>query len=413
MGNTDRNRRLPGICRKAAMAALAATFAVATTAIGPQPAQAQTYSVIYNFTDGADGGYPEAGLTIDRGGNLYGTTNAGGVGYGGVFKLAHKGSGWTFNPLYNFEGGIDGAGTYSRVVFGPDGSLYGVTFGTDGGNGTVFKLQPPVTACKSVLCPWKETVLYRFTGGSDGANPEGDLTFDQAGNIYGATQGGGYGYGVVYELTASNGGWTESVLHYFERTTDGVFPAAGVVLDKSGNLYGTTAYGSPHGLGVVYQLTPSGAGWSENLLYTFLGGSDGGVPLAGLSFDNSGNLYGATSQDGTGGGGAAFELTPANGGWSFSVLYSFAGCGPEASLVFDQAGNLYGTTPCGGANGEGAAFKLTPSSGAWTYTSLHDFDGTDGAFPVSNVVFDVNGNLYGTASEGGANNAGVVFEITP
>ena len=414
MRNKDRYQQFPSISQKL-IAALAVALATAIATIAPQPVQAQSYNVILNFTGGRDGGEPEAGLTIDVAGNLYGTANLGGAGYGTVFKLAYRSSNWTLNPLYSFAGGADGSGTYSRVVFGPDGSLYGVTFGTESGYGTVFKLQPPLSVCKTALCPWTETVLYRFTGGGDGANPEGDLTFNQAGALYGATLAGGEGYGVVYALTPSNGGWTQSVLHSFERGSDGVFPSAGVIFDKSGNLYGTTAYGSPHGLGVVYQLTPSGLGWTENVLYDFLGGSDGGVPLAGVILDGSGNLYGVTSQDGTGGCGTAFELTPMNGSWNFALLYSFgsSGCGPEASLAFDPAGDLYGTTLSGGANGQGAVFRLTPSNGTWTYTSLHDFTGADGASPVSNIVFDANGNLYGTASEGGAYGYGVVFQITP
>jgi len=417
MGNTDPNRRFLGMCGKATMAALAATLMAALTTIGTLPAEAQNYSAIYTFTGGHDGANPEAGLSIDHGGNLYGTTLRGGAGFGATFKLANKNSSWIFSPLYSFAGGSDGAGTYSRVVFGPDGSLYGVTYGTDGGFGTVFRLQPAVTACKSVLCPWAETVLYRFTGGSDGANPDGDLTFDQEGNIYGVTLNGGGGYGVVYELTRSNGGWTQSVLYTFEKQgAGGTRPTAGMIFDNAGNLYGTAAFGGAHGLGVVFQLTPSGSGWTENVLYTFQGGNDGGAPIGGLIFDSSGNLYGSTFQNGTGGGGTAFELTPQNGKWNFSLLYSFAGasgCGPQASLVFDQAGNLYGTTLCDGANGKGSVFKLTPSNGTWTYTSLHDFAGSEGSYPFSNLVFDASGNLYGTASQGGANGVGVVFQITP
>jgi uncharacterized repeat protein (TIGR03803 family) len=415
MGTTDRNWPLFAISQKTAMAALAATLVAAITMIGSLPAQAQTYNAIYNFTGGHDGSNPEAGLTIDHAGSLYGTTNGGGVGFGAAFKLAHKGSSWTFNPLYSFAGGSDGAGTYSRVIFGPDGSLYGVTYGTNSGFGTVFRLQPPATACKSVLCPWTETVLYRFTGGSDGANPDGDLVFDQAGNIYGVTLKGGDGYGVVYELTRSGGGWTQSVLHTFEQGSGGTHPTAGVIFDKTGNLYGTAAFGGL-GYGVVFQLTPSGSGWTENVLYTFTGGNDGGAPIGGLIFDNSGNLYGSTFQNGVGSGGTAFELMFQSGKWTFELLHSFAGtsgCGPQASLAFDQAGSLYGTTLCDGTNGQGSVFELTPSNGTWTYTSLHDFAGSEGGFPFSNVVFDANGNIYGTASEGGADGVGVVFQITP
>ena len=167
----------------------------------PQPAQAQTFKVIYNFTGGQDGGAPGAGLTMDRAGNLYGTATGGGSsGNGTVFKLSHKGSGkgsgWVLAPLYSFQGGNDGATPIARVIFGPDGSLYGTTtyggiqgcrFGYDT-CGTVFKLQPPPVACKTALCPWTETVLYRFTGGSDGGHPQnGDLLFDQSGTLYGTT----------------------------------------------------------------------------------------------------------------------------------------------------------------------------------------------------------------------------------
>jgi uncharacterized repeat protein (TIGR03803 family) len=397
------------------MAALAAMLVAMLTTIGSLPAEAQTYAAIYSFTGGHDGGNPEAGLSIDRAGNLYGTALDGGVGFGTAFKLAHKNSNWIFNPLYSFAGGSDGAGTYSRVIFGPDGSLYGVTYGTDGGFGTIFKLQPPATACKSALCAWTETVLYRFTGGSDGANPEGDLTFDQAGNIYGVTLRGGDGYGVVYELKRSGGGWTQSVLHTFEPGSGGTHPTAGLIFDKTGNLYGTAAFGGL-GFGVVFQLTPSGSGWTENTLYVFQGENDGGAPIGGLIFDSSGNLYGSTFQNGAGSGGTAFELVAQSGKWTFALLYSFAGtsgCGPQASLAFDQSGNLYGTTLCDGANGQGSVFKLTPSSGAWIYTSLHDFAGSDGGYPFSNLVFDTSGNLYGTASQGGANGVGVVFQVTP
>jgi uncharacterized repeat protein (TIGR03803 family) len=192
----------------------------------PLPAPAQTFHVIYSFTGGSDGANPETGLTIDAAGNLYGTTSAGGVGYGTVFKLAHQNSSWVFSPLYLFSGGNDGAQPEARVVFGADGSLYGTTTAGAGtacngnGCGVVFNLRPPATFCRTVMCLWTESVLYRFTGGGDGGDPHSKVLFDRAGNLYGTTVLGGpdcffRGCGVVYELTPSAGHWTESVLDSF------------------------------------------------------------------------------------------------------------------------------------------------------------------------------------------------------
>ena len=256
----------------------------------PQPAQAQTFKVIHTFTGGADGAWPYAGLTMDRAGNLYGTAQAGGggnlrssgcggSGCGTVFKLVPRGSGWVFTTLYSFQGGSDGAVPTARVIFGPDGSLYGTTSVGGAGYGTVFKLQPPLVACKSALCPWTETVLYRFTGGSDGANPGGgDLIFDKAGNLYGTAQYGGYeggscsetgGCGVVFELTPSSSGWIYSVIHRFTGGADGGYPYSGVISDNAGNLYGTAGGGGSSGGGTVYELIPSGSGWQEKTLCSF------------------------------------------------------------------------------------------------------------------------------------------------
>ena len=198
------------------------------------------------------------------------------------------------------------------------------------------------------------------------------------------------------------------------------YPGSGVILDRSGNLYGSTFCGG-NNYGSIYELTPSGGEWILDTLYKFANGSDGGYPKAGVIFDAAGNLYGATGVRGSGQGGTVFEMTPSNGGWTYNTLYSFASSnnsqivvGPVASLVMDNAGNLYGTTLVDGVNSFGAVFKLTPSNGSWTYTSLHDFtNGSDGSYPYSNLVLDAEGNLYGTASQGGANGLGVVFKIAP
>ena len=218
----------------------------------------------------------------------------------------------------------------------------------------------------------------------------------------------------------------ETLLATFDANgNDGSHPYAGLVFDQAGNLYGTTTYGGVNGHGTVFELSPSGSGWVLQTLYSFQSPSDGGHPYAGLIFDSVGNLYGATTDGGSGNGGTVFELSPSGGGWNFQVLYSFAGPrgglfpGPIANLTFDHSGNLYGTTHVDGLFNYGSVFKLTHGSGGWTYTSLHDFSGAgDGGYPRSQPVFDASGNLYGTASEGGSvacgqASCGVVFEITP
>lgn len=420
--------------RWAAAAALSFVIVLVLTVVSTQPAQAQTHKVIHNFTGGQDGANPHSGLTMDAAGNFYGTTYLGANGYGTVYKLTHKNSSWVLNPLYAFKGigANDGAAPYGRVIFGPDGSLYGTTAGggqgagcynfgndTPAGCGTVFNLRPPATACKTVLCSWTENVLYRFTGGTDGGSPLDELVFDQAGNIYGSNWcpcNNDYGYsGNVYELMPSGGGWTETVLHSFiPGGVDGAAPN-GVTFDDAGNLYGTTFYLGTNNGGIIFQLTPSGSGWAENILYDFQNGSDGGYPVGNLIVDGSGNLYGGTAYGGAGGGGTVFELSPSGGSWIFTVPYGFTGgTGPYSSLAMDAAGNIYGTTYADGANGFGNVFKLTPTGGGWTYTSLYDFTGgSDGAYPESKVSFDASGNLYGTTEYGGTYGAGVVFEIMP
>jgi uncharacterized repeat protein (TIGR03803 family) len=404
-------------------------------AAATQSAQAQTFTVLHNFTGGGDGAAPLAGLTRDAGGNFYGTAYNGGYtggtcapyGCGTVFKLSNKGSGWVLTPLYSFQGSNDGAYPSARVILGPDGSLYGTTGygGSSGcrgtGCGTVFNLRPQAAACKTALCPWSESVLYRFMeGGNDYIPGPGDLVFDQRGNIYGSTtQRGGFscgGSGAVYELVHSGSGWTERALYSFGGGSDGGCPNGGVIFDHAGNLYGTSVFGGGGGAGgTVFELTPSGPGWAENTLYALQNGSDGESAYGGLLFDGSGNLFGSTSTGGQRGGGTVFELSYLNGSWKFILLYSLAGGGgSEASLAMDAAGNLYGTAINDGTYGEGSVFRLTPSGGGWTYTSLHDFSGgSDGGYPWGSVTLDVNGHLYGTTQRGGLNNLGVVWEITP
>ena len=262
--------------------------------------------------------------------------------------------------------------------------------------------------------------MYSFSGSSDGANPGyGDLTFDQAGNIYGTTFfGGNNAQGVVYKLTSQNGRWTEIPIFTFTGTLDGGNPYSSVIFDNAGSLYGTAYAGGSHGNGTVFQLMPSGSGWTEKSLHAFQSSSDGGSPFGGVMFDHAGGLLGVTGDGGTGLGGTVYRLTLSGGSWIFGVVYSFIGSGNPAgsygSLTMDAAGNFYGTTARDGAHGQGSVFKLTPSGGGWTETDLYDFPGgAEGAVPYGSVLIDANGNLYGTASQGGANGYGVVWEITP
>ena len=398
---------------------VAAILLTLTIPILTQSAHAQTFTVLHNFTVGQDGGNPYGGVALDGAGNLYGTTSIGGIGHGVIYQLKRSGSNWIFNTLYSFGGGDgDGDNPYARVVFGPNGTLYGTTQNGGANNsGTVFNLRPQPRACPNVSCLWTETPLHSFMpGNEDGDNPlYGDLLFDQAGNIQGSAWGGGeWAGGVVYKITPSG---SESVLYPFNGI-DGAYLANAVIFDHSGNLYGTTVAGGLSNYGTVFELSPSGSGWTEKVLYSFEGGNDGGFPYAGLVFDSSGNLYGATSDGGSGGGGTVFRLTPAGtGDWTFSLGFSFAGpagyrCGPVGTLIMDQLGNLYGATRCDGANEAGNIFKLAPRS--WIYDSLHEFtSGNDGGLPYGVLSIDAHGALYGTAEVGGTYNWGVVWEITP
>ena len=369
----------------------------------------QTYSVVYNFTGGADGGDSTAGL-VSLSGNFYGTTTQGGAsGNGVVFKITPTGE---ESVVYSFTGGADG-GTPDSGLRAYGGNLYGTTSaGGASGAGTVFRVSPA----------GKEVVLYSFTGGFDGSSPQCNLVNDSAGNLYGTTfSGGANGNGTVFELvrpTVTGGAWTEKVLYSFRAAPDGANPVAGVSFDKAGHLYGTTSVGGAYNYGTVFQLAHSSSGWTEKILHQFQLQNDGGTPWAGVVVDASGSVYGATTQGGWGadGGGTVFKLSPSRSTWTFTVLDILSGwgiSGTERNFVL-KGGKIFATTHCDGTDVAGTVYELSPSGSSWTYTELYSFTGgSDGLYAVSTPLFDKQDNLWGTTRYGGQYGWGVVFKIQP
>jgi uncharacterized repeat protein (TIGR03803 family) len=387
---------------RAVSIALAVAIVLVPAVVGTKSAEARTFKVLYNFTKGADGGVPVAGLIQDAAGNLYGTTQSGGAyGHGTVFKLDENGK---ETVLYSFRGHRrgDGASPYAGLVRDAAGSLYGTTLtGGASGGGTIFKVDKT----------GREAVLYSFTGtGGDGANPYAGLVRDAKGNLYGTTfHGGASGYGTVFVLDTSG---TETVLYSFSGIPDGANPYDALIRDSNGNLYGTTLSGGASGGGTIFKVDNTGR---ETVLYSFTGtGGDGANPYAGLVRDGEGNLYGTTEWGGAfSDWGTVFELDE-NG--KETVLHSFdkkkGGANPYAGLVRDVKGNLYGTASTGGPSWQGTVFKVDKTG---KETVLHSFAGgrRDGSRPWAGLVRDAKGNLYGTTPYGGSSDWGTVFKLTP
>jgi hypothetical protein len=420
--------------------------------------------VLYSFQGGASGSEPAGGVVFDKAGNLYGVTFD-----GVVFQLkppVQKGRAWTENMLYVFQGVNKGDGSTPSggLVIDSAGNLYGVTaYGGTGncvllgsvvGCGTVYEISPP----KSKGGAWKETILYSFPTAKQGYVPNGNLVFDSAGNLYGATTFGGskgmtcdefYGgqCGVVIELSPpkqKGGEWTEKVLHAFagigsgKEYGDGANPNGGLILDSNGTIYGTTyagGYNCPHssnlGCGTVFELTPptqhAGA-WRERQIHLFKAGNDGGGPNGGLIFDKAGSLYGTTVGGGAGNSpwGTVFILVPnAKHSWTEGLLHTFEdgddGAEPRAGVVMGPTGELWGTASGGGSNFAGTVFHLKKNStGVWMFGALYSFEGVnngDGAVPGAGVVLN-GGSIFGTTQVGGTGRAcqggcGTTFEVSP
>jgi uncharacterized repeat protein (TIGR03803 family) len=419
-------------------AILASTLVTLLTASTHAAAQQET--ILHSFPSSSkDGTNPESELIFDSAGNLYGTAPDGGsgvctlgMGCGVAFELVPAaGGGWTEKILHTFGNGTDGATPFAGLIFDLHGNLYGATENGGSGQGTVFELSPGAHGV------WIEKILHNFAFNStDGRGPT-SLTIDAAGNLYGITSAGGLHYqGTVFELSHSaGGGWTEKILHNFgSNSMDGTEPNPGLIFDADGNLYGTTFTGGAYGLGTAFELKRSASGvWTEKNLHNFNNnGTDGYFPAARLVLDAAGNLYGTTATGGLGlcGGsqscGTVYKLTPMpSGTWNETVIYNFNQDGGDgyasyAGLIFDAAGNLYGTTSVGGTPfNQGAVFELTPTAGgAWSEILVYSFGVTsDGTNPLSGLTFDKSGNLYGTTYHGGADasgqSGGTVFELKP
>ena len=420
--------------RKSTVVLIATLMTLFATLAGSAWA-ANNERVLYSFSGGADGGQPLCDLVFDAHGNLYGTTSAGGAfGDGTVFELTPAANGlwseWSETVLHSFHrDGRDGAHPSADVVFDKAGNLWGTTENGGIDNfGTVFELSPGPNGT------WSETELSMPR-----AKPASSLIFDKAGNVYGTTQrdarASGTGTGTVFKLApASNGAWSRTTLYAFALENpyvqsayiDGVDPSAGVIFDAAGNLYGTTVSGGRGASnGTVFKLKRGSNGtWAETVLHSFpFRTGDGAPPGGALILDAQGNLYGIAVGGGAYEGGVVFELTPgSNAQWAETVLHSFNptvdGSNPKGRLVFDKAGNLYGTTSLGGSLGFGTIFKLSPGpNDTWSAAVLHAFarDRTEGYGPQAGLILDAQGNLYGTTNRGGGDRNdlgnGVVFEI--
>jgi uncharacterized repeat protein (TIGR03803 family) len=382
-----------------------------------------TKTILYSFQSGNDGIGP-SGRLLFRDGAFYGETAAGGgssgcynpgPGCGTIFKVTPSGKKYAETILYRFQGpnGNDGQVPSGGVIY-KNGTLFGTT--TIGGNystyecyyegcGTVFKLP---------LSGGSEQILFAFSGSNGAVVSRGVV--DKGGTLFGTTNyEGEYGYGTVFDLAPSGGGYTENTLHEFADGNDGGLPPSGVI-DVDGSLYGVTGVGGAHNYGTVYRLTPSGSGYTETILYSFAGGNDGKDPGAGV-IDVNGSLYGTTGGGGAHDYGTVFKLTPSGSGYAESTLYGFKG-GRDAegtySTLTERAGTLYGTGEHGGLDNYGTVFKLTPSSSGYTESVIYRFKGgTDGAEPYWGVVADKNGVLYSTTASGGSFGNGTVFALTP
>jgi uncharacterized repeat protein (TIGR03803 family) len=411
-------------------------------AVGPAFAAGPIFQVIHTFTGSPDGGNPWAQLASDASGNLYGTAVDGGAfGHGYVYELSPPASGgpWTETILYSFQSGTDGSFPSSGLTIDRSGNLFGTTWTGGAQNlGVVFELSPPAQSS----APWTEAVIYTFISSNRQSTGAGGnaLLLGRGGLIFGSTVYGGLGNGNIFEMKSQTGGsWLEQTLYKFTGGAGGLqveYQGSPLVADTNGNLYGTTSNGGAFSSGTVFELSPpltQNGRWTQTVLYSFGAyPTDGLAPTGGVVLDSSGNLYGAALAGGTGSGsqGVVFKLSaPAIAGqpWTETILHNFVGgstdgSAPYAGVVLDKSGNIYGVTYTGGPGscifnypGCGTVFEVSSSAdGTWTEKLLHTFDGTtDGEFPYGGLTIDRMGRLYGTTTSGGSKNFGTVFRVLP
>jgi uncharacterized repeat protein (TIGR03803 family) len=388
---------------------------------------ATTYQVLYDFNSEAAGSNPLAGVLPGSGGKLYGLMDHGGsAGFGLDYVLVpSKGTGKSREiVLHNFTGGADGAFPYSGFGMNAAGVLFGAVLAKHGSQGTLYSLTP----LNKSGTAFSLATLFTFSG-ANGDGPEGAPVVGADGALYGVTVfGGTANFGTIYKVSPPAKGqtvWTETVLHSFTGK-DGQFPQAGLTQGPDGVFYGTTTAGGTSNLGTVFQIAPPAEGqtvWTETVLHSFTDGTDGDNPFdAGVALDKSGALFGTTLLGGTFGTGIAFKLTPpAQGGtqWTEAILHSFGngtdGEGPLSKLVIGKGGTMYGTLSQGGPANLGLVYSLTPAGhGAFTYQTLHAFaGGKDGGTPPGDLSMDASGTIFGTASAGSAHTRGTIFSIVP
>lgn len=371
--------------------------------------------VLYSFgVNSRDGVNPRSALIGDPSKALYGTTVYGGTfGQGTVFRLTPSGTGFREKILYRFLGGQDGANPSGSLIADGMGALYGTTpVGGAKNAGTVFRLSPTANG-------YIETLLYTFQGGIDGANPTASLIADDTGALFGtAFAGGNLGQGTVFKLKPTAGGYRFSVIHVFHGSVDGAEPEAALLAGTGGELFGTTRIGGANSDGTAFELTPADGKYSLTVLHSFTGGSDGKWPIAELVTDSAGSLYGTTAGFQGHDHGTVFKLTPNEKGYTYSVLHYFThlgdGVGPGGAVLEDSSGDLFGTTGGGGAAQEGAVFKLTPSGNNYNETIVYSFQrGSDGNQPLASLIADSFGAVYSTTYGGGDFGAGAIFKLIP